>query len=129
MTPEHRAHLRALAARVRTEEPSDALRDAVLIALGWDRITNPPYTWWRTQDRFWGQNPPNPLTSLDAAAQAMPEGLFVACEHTRANDWLAAVHRPIIGTDDFDLVTQVYAPTEPQARTSAALEAMAAEGE
>lgn len=32
MTPEHRDHLRALAARVRTEEPSDELRDAALIA-------------------------------------------------------------------------------------------------
>ena len=127
MTPEHRAHLRALAARVRTEEPSDALRDAVLIAMEW--ITDGRGVWWRAPGFFATRKPPNPLTSIDAAAQAMPEGLFVAFEHTPAHDWLAAVHRPIIGTDDFDLVTQVYAPTEPQARTSAALEAMAAEGE
>jgi hypothetical protein len=33
MTPDQRAHLRALAERVRTEEPSDELRDAVLLAM------------------------------------------------------------------------------------------------
>ena len=127
MDSEHRAHLRALAQRVRTEEPTEALRDAVLIAMEW--ITDGRDVWWRAPGFFATRKPPNPLTSIDAAAQAMPEGLFVAFEHTRANDWLATVHRPIIGTDDCDLVTQVHAPTEPRARTSAALEAMAAEGE
>ena len=119
--------LRALAARVQTEEPTEALRDAVLIACGW---THHYRDMWITTSGDLAASPiPNPLTSLDAAAALMPEGLFVSFENTRAGDWRAAVHRPIIGTDDFDLVTQVHAPTEPQARTSAALEAMAAEGE
>lgn len=90
MTPDHRIHLRALAARVRTEEPSDELRDAALIAMGWEIRSGTMRAWrYVSPDGTLRPSPPNPLTSIDAAAQAMPEGLFVAFEHTRANDCLA----------------------------------------
>jgi hypothetical protein len=56
----------ALAVRVRTEEPSDELRDAVLIACGW--ITDGRGVWWRVPGFFATRKPPNPLTSIVGGA-------------------------------------------------------------
>jgi len=126
MTDAQRAHLRALAARVRTEEPSDELRDAVLIALGW----NSPaagFEYWFRPDR----SPchifrlPNPLTSIDAAAGAMPEGWRIWQITQSGIDVAAALYHPDRATHPI----RSTGPTEPRARTSAALEAKATEGD
>lgn len=132
MTPERRAHLRALAARVRTEEPSDALRDTVLIALGWTPAT--------AEDNFFGlydpeggywAYPPDPLTSIDAAAGAMPEGWILTIETPSGMG--CTVEGAWDYGDDPDpedyLTIYSEAPTEARARCAAALEAMAAEGD
>lgn len=116
MTPEHRDHLRALAQRVRTEEPTEALRDAVLIAFGW---THHYRDMWITTSRDLAPSPiPNPLTSIDAAAALMPEGWSLIVR-IQDDGWASA------SASKGDLVIREGAPTEPRARCAAALEAMA----
>jgi len=123
MTPDQRAHLRALAERVRTEEPTEGLRDAVLIAFGWrwcdylDGMISPRRDYWL--------HPPNPLTSRDASAEAMPEGWTVLRIEQDIASWAVA----IVKRGDPAVVRAASAPTEPRARTAAALLAMAAEGD
>jgi hypothetical protein len=102
MTPDQRAHLLGLAERVRTEEPTIGLA-AALFDVG---------------------IPVECLTSRDAAAEAMPEELFVSIEQIRAAEWSVVVYRSVIGPE-FDVVAQSFAPTEPRARCAAALLAMA----
>jgi len=121
MTPDQRAHLRALAERVRTEEPSDELRDAVLIAMGWTRPAAP--TSWVLRDPKGIPKifPPNPLTSLDAAAEAMPEGWRCRFGWLDDGGTYAYARHP-----DHEKPVHCIAPTEPHARCAAALLAMAA---
>lgn len=75
MTPDD---LRALAARVLGEEPSDELRNVVLVALGWKMDIEPlaagllPLM--QSPAGHVTSLPPNPLTSHDAAFGAMPAG-------------------------------------------------------
>lgn len=129
MTPEHRTHLRALAARVRTEEPSDALRDAVLIAMEW--ITDGRGVWWRyvSPDGTLRPSPPNPLTSIDAAAALMPEGWILTIETPSGMGCTVDGAWDYGDEPDPEDCLSIYAeaPTEPRARTAAALLAMAAE--
>lgn len=121
MTP---TALSALAERVCIDEPSDELRDAVLIAMGWERVKDPEPRgiWWIAPDGFWGECPPNPLTSIDAAAALMPDGRLVAVTEYASGRWVVSAYAfafgpPIIVGD---------APDEPRARTAAALMVMAA---
>jgi len=105
MTPDQRAHLRALAERVRTEEPTIGLA-AALFDVG---------------------IPVECLTSRDASAEAMPEGWTVVIEQ-HASGWVVTLFRVILPTYQQSFAS-VEAPTEPRARTAADLLAMAAEGE
>jgi len=123
MTPDQRAHLRALAERVRTEEPSEELRDAALLAMGWTRQSAP--TSWVLRDPKGIPKifPPNPLTSRDAAAKVMRKGWIVDRIAQRRDAWWVTLWKMEYG------FVEASAPTEPRARTAAALLAMAAEGE
>lgn len=119
--------LRALADRVCAEEPSDKLQDAVLLAFGWEELRNgswrkfyPPGSY---DDRHWA-NLPTPLHSLDDAAAMMPAGWRIRDMLEQAElGWTVEVWK--IGLRRI-IVT---APTEPRARTAAALRAMAADME
>lgn len=116
--------LRALAARVLAEEPSDDLRDAVLVALGWTTRMEWNGTFWvRPDGKKHTSGTPNPLTSLDAAASAMPAGWTVRLFQAPGGDWHVRLFDPscMMRWATMDPIT------EPRARTAAALRAMAAE--
>lgn len=128
MTP---TDLRALAARVLGEEPSDELRNAVLVALGWrwsdfrDGMFDPDGTF-INRHYF-----PTPLTSLDAAASAMPAGWIVIITTAPGKNCTVDAARDYGDGPEPDpenwITASAEAPTEPRARTAAALRAMAAE--
>ena len=107
MTPDHRIHLRALAARVRTEEPTIGLA-ADLHDAGFAVHC---------------------LTSLDAAAAAMPEGWILTIETPSGMGCTVEGAWDYGDEPDPEDCLSIYAeaPTEPRARTAAALLAMAAE--
>lgn len=117
MTP---ADLRALASRVETEEPSDALNEDVARALGWKHYDR---SWWIPPELDTDVDHLSDfLTDLTAAASAMPEGwrfVKITCHNgictvdaRRPSPWL-------------DVIS--HAPTEPRARVAAALRARAAD--
>lgn len=127
MTP---TTLRALAARCCAGETTDELRDAVLIALGWK--TDGQGFWRRVESLNWQRvPPPNPLTDLNASAAAMPAGLLVLVEQGTHFPWTVSAfkQRDRVGEPVWDVLVEEYAPTEPLARTAAALMARAAEEE
>lgn len=105
------AAMRALAARVETEEPTEALNEDVAWALGWEPR---PLRW----------QPDAYLTDLTAAASAMPEGWRVIV-WMRA-DVVRVSACPTDNDDVDDWVSSEIAPTEPRARVAAALRARAA---
>lgn len=118
------AALRALAARVETEEPSAPLNSDVAEAFGWEPGEHG--IWWKSPDGVWRSGLPDFLCDLTAAAGLMPEGWEitiiqrgermecyadpVGCEHPKGPQSVEAI----------------AATTEPRARTAAALRAMAA---
>lgn len=118
-----RDDLLKLAERVEREEPSRELAEAIARRLGWER----DYT-----DNFWISGPgtgrglhielPFWLTSLDAAA-SLVKGWRVLEVRQRLDGWWVCVlqnqHRTKVETG--------MAPTEPRARTAAALRAIAME--
>jgi hypothetical protein len=117
MTP---ADLRALAARVETEEPSDALNEAVARAVyGW---------WWDSGEAEWVSDDgdtttelPPFLTDLTAAAGLMPVGWRVnVFQRAEPEGWFVEAGSEAHG----EVFAQ--APDEERARTAAALQAMAA---
>lgn len=113
MTP---TDLRALAARVLAEEPSDELGDAVQDAIGTARWT------FDDNGRGYRRHTPNPLTDLNASAAAMPAGWMIISITQDKAGFHVAIQRPWQPT-----VSRASAPTEPLARTAAALMARAAE--
>jgi len=117
--PTSPADLLALAARCCAGETTDELRDAVLIALG-----RPAYEPAIEEDGSasdFVRIEFDPLSSLDASAAAMPAGWLV--DVVIDADWtLVTTRRTSIGG-----IEQAEAPTEPLARTAAALMARAAE--
>lgn len=126
MTP---TELNALACRVETETPSEDLCIAVLTAFGWTLDGD----WWtRTTpagtDRVSYVSLPNPLQRLDDAAALMPEGWRVQMidQNRDRNRWFCALDT--LNDDNYPTVVG-YAPTEPQARTAAALRARMVEME
>ena len=121
--------LRALAARCCAGETTDELRDAVAIALGW--VTDGVFwSWgdgaWRSPDGAICARQPNPLTDLNASASAMPAGWAVNIIRQSAGEWFVGLWRPWQGPSK-KIWAQGIAPTEPLARTAAALMAMTAE--
>lgn len=125
MTP---TDLRALAARVLADEPSDELRDAVLIALGWYVPMNISQYWLRPDGSpCHDSQPPNPLTSHDAAFAAMPAGYPVIIEQ-HPSAWLVTVMRQH-GPTYQQSVCSVEATTFPRALTAAGLLARAVDAE
>lgn len=128
------ADLTTLAARTEREPPSRELEAEIAFALGLDlgqvngRTFRQAFMWWmETGDdidglcRHW--NVPRWLTSLDAAASAMPEGIEVVVVQFAVNaGWLCRALR------GYKLLSEGNAPTEPQARTAAALRAQEAAG-
>lgn len=111
MTP---TDLRALAARVLGEEPSDELRNAVLDAIGHHVPSGAFFDMWR----------PNPLTSHDAAFGAMPAGWRVRTGWLDDGSFYAFSRHA-----DHDDTVHANAPTLPRAVTAAGLLARAAEME
>lgn len=95
MTPDD---LRALAARVVGEEPSDELRNAVLVALGWKMDIEPlaagllPLM--QSPAGHVTSLPPTPLTSHDAAFGAMPAGWTLHLFQTPDEGWHVQLYDP-----------------------------------
>jgi len=118
--PDRARALLALADRVCAEEPTGELRDAVLIAMGWN--TDRKGVWWQPRRSLNTRNPPNPLTSRDAAAGAMPEGWRIGHMTQDEDSFCVEAYR-----EEPDNFASAEAPDEPRARTAAALRAMAAE--
>jgi len=114
--------LRALADRCETEEPSEQLVMAVLRALGWKCRGD---VWWHApswQQERW-EYAPCILTSIDAAASLMPEGWWMPQLRQEYGSIYVCFDRL-----DGKRASGV-SRTESQARTAAALRAMAVEGE
>lgn len=134
------AEYRALAERAEREGASRELRDAVLLALGWEKRHefgyDPVYQkyydtdFWYEPNQQWPSGtttPPEIVSSLDAVAALMRD---------RLPGWRVAVHQ---GTDNCWSMCwrsspphnsqQGDAPTEPLSRLAAALRAMAVETE
>lgn len=107
MTP---AALRALASRVETEEPSEELHAAVLTAFGSEAE-------WMTA--------PNPLRSVDDAKGFQPDAWRVWMIDQQKDEWYCGLYCPPAK----DAHAESTAPTEPRARTAAALRALAWERE
>ena len=117
------AQLRDLANRVCAEDPSPALLSAVLAADGW--------TFNRDRQRYeksegvgvykicWAGDLPNPLRNRDDAAAMMPAGYMIRVGNRSPESFYAM---GFCGGDVIDAA----APTEPRARTAAALRVMAA---
>ena len=125
MTP---TDLRALSARVLAEEPSDELRNAVLVALGWEMDIEPlaagllPLM--QSPAGHVTSLPPNPLTSHDAAFGAMPAGWRICWIEQGDNGYsVTLLHF------DLALVASAEATDLPRAVTAAGLLARAAEME
>jgi hypothetical protein len=99
MTPDH------LAYRVETEEPSDELRDAVNTFMKFQKAP------WSTM--------PNPLQNLSDAADLMPEGWLIdRLIQYQEGTYVEAYHPARIVAS-----VNGRAPTEPRARTAAAIRA------
>lgn len=107
------ADLRALAARIETEEPTEELRNLILTAVGSEAEP---------------ANAPNPLTSIDDAAALMPAGWVIWMIDQKSDAWSCEAERENLDYDDRPHV-ESDAPTEPRARTAGALRAMAVEME
>lgn len=107
MTPDA---LRALATRVETEEPTEALRAAVLTAFGCEAEAG---------------SAPDPLTSVDDAKAFQPEEWAVAVLEEEDARWYCSLKRKCHNAPPYGGI----APTEPRTRTAAALRAMAWEKE
>lgn len=124
-----RAELLALAQRVETEEPSRELVGEVAHAFGWQNVRlTPSYTGYD----YVGDAPdgsscgcwiPNWLHSLDAAASLMPPGWRVVEMRQRLDGFWVCVFQNQYRTE----IVTGKAPTEPEARTAAALRAIAQE--
>lgn len=126
MTPDD---LRALAARVVGEEPSDELRNAVLVALGWKMDIEPlaagllPLM--QSPAGHVTSLPPNPLTSHDAAFGTMPAGWMVSHIAQDAGGFYVELY-PIASMGH---LVNAAATDLPRAVTAAGLLARAAEME
>lgn len=126
MTPDD---LRALAARVLGEEPSEELRNAVLVALGWKMDIKPlaagllPLM--QSPAGHVTSLPPNPLTSHDAAFGAMPAGWRILAIEQTDEGYTARIGRGIF------IASNCYTPVAdiPRAVTAAGLLARAADME
>lgn len=119
--------LRALAARCCAGETGWKLQRAILEAMGWEYV-EADHVWAKFippddyENRTFMQLP-NPITDLSASAAAMPAGWLV--DVMIDADWTSVTtRRASIGG-----IGQADAPTEPLARTAAALMARAAEME
>lgn len=121
-----RPALLALAARVEREAPSVELRNEIALALGW--TLRPGAACWVRPASLDSQSwLPEWLTSIDAAAHLMPDGWHVSeilQVYTVSDElkWGCRLAKRIGPPARGD------APTEPQARTAAALRAMAEGG-
>lgn len=123
------AELRALAARCCTGEATDELRDAVLIALGWSFSARPDRVWSHPDGRseYASSTALKLLTDLNASAAAMPAGWIVfGIAQRERGGFHVALCKP---THPSEMIVTGAAPTEPLARTAAALMARAAEAE
>ena len=108
MTP---SDLRDLASRVETEEPSEALRAAVLDAFGSEAEPG---------------SEPDPLVSVDDAKGFQPDGWKIHTLEHNPHSWYCVIKSDM----RFPAVYSVgNAPDEPRARTAAALGALAWEME
>lgn len=113
-----------LSHRIETEEPSKALCEDIARALGWKKCPAFLDHGWYDPDGY-KRLPPNWLTSIDAAAALMPDGWSVNLYQANGRwsvqagqaDWIA----------ERWVTVQAEAPTEPRARTAAALRAIEAE--
>lgn len=106
--PDRARVLLALADEVERQEPSYVLEYDIGDALTPDGLPTPrPY-----------------MTSIDAAASAMPAGWRIWVLDQTDTGVAVTLHCPSAGGF---LVVSAEAPTEPRARTAAALRAMAAE--
>lgn len=121
------AALRALAARVETEEPTPELNLEVGEAFGWRRgpAATPVSTWAISPTGDWRNGFPDFLTDLTAAASAMPvEWEVVVIQRALTWDAIADSRGREPGTTPQSV--EATAPTEPRARVAAALRARAA---
>lgn len=129
MTP---ADFRALAARVETEEPTEALNEAVARAFGWQHEAVFGSTmYWQAPGRrgIWELAGPEFFVDLGDAAALMPEGWRITSIQQRQNgSWLVMAATPFLLAYE-GCTTVVYgdAPTERRARVAAALRAKAAD--
>lgn len=123
MTP---TALRALAARVLAEEPSEELRDAVLDAL---KIPSrePAIEEDGTPSGFVFIEC-DPLISHDAAFAAMPDAWEITICQEKSR-WCVILRCPEAEGDDGNIVIEEYAPTLPRALTAAGLLARAVDAE
>lgn len=120
--PDRARALLALAERVKTEHQTYGLLNQVLTAFGWQEHT-PHAVWLCPQGLITPiRDRPNPLTSRDAAAGAMPEGWRIGHMAQDEDSFYVEAYR-----EEPDNFASAEAPTEPRARTAAALRAMAAE--
>ncbi len=128
------ATLRALAKRVETEEPIQELQEATARALGYVEMNG---LWTRERGlnlpaEAFVPHPPKWLTSIDAAAGLMSMRWSILAMSERGGRWVVTIE---IHAADYGRVhwsirrITVQAPTEPQARTAAALRVMAAEAD
>jgi hypothetical protein len=119
-----RAELLALADRVETEEPSEELRRAVLVACGWVDRDDEYDNWSTPGGGVWPA--PHPLRSLDAAASLMPPTVQeVTVRNYPTGTYVRATTKD--GTPIYSEMLAKGGPCEAQARTAAALRAIAME--
>lgn len=111
-------HAEHLARRVETEEPSEELRDAVNAFNGWQKSPD-GFRWIKGgEGRNWATMP-DPLHVRDDAAEMMPPRWCVVIHELPNNGWTVAGFGVFIPKYRVD----AKAPTEPRARTAAAIRA------
>lgn len=106
-----------LARRVETEEPSEELRDAVNAFMGWESAGD-GWLWRRgNESRTWSSMP-DPYHRLHDAATMMPAEWSLTIYEIAPAGWaVTAYHKPK------HVSVYAQAPTEPRARTAAAIRA------
>lgn len=85
----------ALADRIEREEPSEELREAILVAWGWEKM-NTRSPWWMSPHRIEhrDQDAPDPLHSIDDAASLMPGGWMRGSYQDDVRCWVAEAREP-----------------------------------
>lgn len=107
-----------IASRIETDEPSDYLRDVINAFMGWDWSAQERSLWRRGDETRTWATMPDPLHRRDDAAEMMPSGWRLTISQFEGAGWVVTAYR-----DRGRVSVYAQAPTEPRARTAAAIRA------